>query len=1129
MAELITGAGGGGGGGKGGGGGGGGGTPTEAKDNLNSTQYAEVIDLISEGEIYGLKDGDKSIFLDNTPLQNANGTYNFQNVTVYTRTGTQNQSSIPIAADVENEKPVGVGVEKATPVVRSITDSNINAARITITFPALQVFSTSGSISGTSVQLQIAVQYNGGGYTTVIDDTVTGRSADQYQRDYLVNLTGAFPVDIRVTRVTADSNSTKLINAFNWTSYTEIIYAKLRYPNSALIGLRVDAEQFNNIPNRSYLVRGIKVQIPSNATVDSTTGRLIYSGIWNGSFGAAQWCSDPAWILWDLLTSTRYGFGDHIKAAQLDKWAFYAASQYASALVDNGFGGSEPRFSCNVNIQTQEEAYKLINDMCSVFRAMPYWSTGALTISQDSPADASYLFTLANVSEEGFSYSGGSLKGRPTVAVVSYMDLNERDMAYEVVEDQAAIAKYGVVTTEVSAFACTSRGQAYRIGKWLLYSEQYETEVVSFTASIDAGVVVRPGQVIKIADPLRAGQRRGGRIKAVTTGGGGAYATAITVDDPTGLPASGDVSIIMPDGTVVTQFATVSGSVITLSSVIVVPNVNSIWVFESAGLVTSLWRVLSVSEKDQAQYDITALAYNDSKYNFVEANYALQFRDVTNLNVKPEPPANLGGIETLYDANGKAAAKITIGWLSMNGINEYLVKWRPVNGNWTSEIIQKLDYEILNTTAGGYNIEVYSRNAAGLLSAEPAKLFFLAKGKTAPPADLTGVYANIVNPQVVALNWDPHPDLDVKLGGKIWIRHSPKTTSVAWSEATTVVPAVNGNQTNKQVPLMAGTYLLRAEDDTGNLSTGAASVVVDQQLQIQPTFVVTTATSPASNPSLTFGEDLTTPPFQGNLTNMYYDAVLDGLVLAYGTLVDDMAADASPGGALLDENGDPILDENGDPILSEGDAGDWDALTTIDGFGGASSSGEYGFASTLDLGAVYEVNLKKRLVARAFNPSNLWDAIVMVDDLATLDDVSGLPDAQLYFRYGQTTSSYSSWIPFQNNFVQGRAFQFKVAATSGGGAENIVVEELGVSVVLPQVSQTAGPLTSGAGTYTATFAKPFYGAPQVTITALDMATGDYPTITNVTRTGFQVVFKNSGGTAVSRQFHYNATGYGKEV
>jgi predicted phage tail protein len=553
MTELIAGAGGGG-GGKGGGGGAAR-TPTTERDGLDSRQYAELIDLISEGEIAGLKDGLKSIYLDNTPLQNPNGTFNFQNVTVYTREGTQNQDAIPFAGEIEDERGVGVTVRNDGPVTRTITDSQTDAVRITITVPRLEQITNEGDTVGQSFRLQIQIQYNGGGFTTVIDDTVSGRTGDPYQKAYLVNLTGAFPVDVRMVRITGDSNDLRLSNEFTWTSYTEIIYSRLAYPNSALVGIRIDAEQFNSIPQRSYLIRGIKVIIPSNATVDSTTGRLTYAGIWNGTFGAAQWCSDPAWILWDLLSSSRYGLGEHLDTAQLDKWSFFAASQYCSEIVPDGFGGYEPRFSCNVNIQTSEEAYKLINDMCSVFRAMPYWAVGSLTVSQDKPVDPSYLFTLANVTEEGFSYSGSSLKTRPNVAVVSYLDIGRfdpstgeqiqgtRDITYEVVEDAEAIAKYGAIKTELSAFACTSRGQAHRIGEWLLYSERYEGETVTFATSMDAGVIVRPGQVISIADPVKAGARRGGRISSATT-------TAITVDDATGLTAAGaELSVIMPTGT----------------------------------------------------------------------------------------------------------------------------------------------------------------------------------------------------------------------------------------------------------------------------------------------------------------------------------------------------------------------------------------------------------------------------------------------------------------------------------------------------------------------------------------------------------------------------------------------------
>ena len=801
-----------GGGGRSSKGGGGGGTPTEAKDSLNSTQYANLVDLLSEGEIQGLKDGHKSIYIDNTPLQNADNSYNFKNVTVYTRNGTQDQSYIPSASGIEDEKPVGVEVQQATPVVRSITDPNVNAARVTITAPALQEFTDKGDIKGSSFQLRIAVQYNGGGYTTVIDDTVSGRTGDAYQRDYLVTINGAFPVDIKVTRVTADSKSTKLANSFSWSSYTEITYAKLRYPNSALVGLRVDAEQFSSIPSRSYLIRGIKVAIPNNATVDSVTGRLIYSGTWSGTFGAAQWCSDPAWILWDLLTSTRYGFGDHIKAAQLDRWAFYSASQYASALVPNGFGGTEPRFSCNVNIQTAEEAYKLINDMCSVFRVMPYWNTGSLTISQDRPVDSAYLFTLANVSEEGFSYQGSSRKTRPNVAVVSYMDLSTRDMAYEVVEDQDAIARDGAVSTQISAFACTSRGQAHRLGEWLLYSEQYESEVVSFIASIDAGVLVRPGQAIAISDPVRAGTRRGGRITAATT-------TTVTVDDATGLTTGTNrqLSVILPNGTVETRFiASVTGSVVTVNSAFTTaPNANSIWIYQTDEIQTSQWRVLSVQEQDGAKYAVSAIAYNSSKYNYIEQDRPLQQRDVTNLNVLPAAPTNLVISEALYEYQGQVRAKVLASWQAVTGVNQYRVRWRKDSGNWTTTTANGPDYEVLDITPGLFEFEIYSLSPGLKVSTSKLTGSINALGKTAPPSDVSN-FNFTPDPNLgVLLTWDAIPDIDAD---QYEIRRGTN-----WGSATLITQVKATTYKLGYLDDGTYTYLVKAIDTSGVYSTNAAS------------------------------------------------------------------------------------------------------------------------------------------------------------------------------------------------------------------------------------------------------------------------------------------------------------------
>ena len=812
-------------------------TPTEAADTLNSTQYANIIDLISEGEIQGLKNGHKSIFINNTPLQNQDDSYNFNNVTVWTRTGTQLQDYIPSTDTVENEVAVGVTVLQAVPVVRTISDASVNAIRVTISIPALQRITDQGDIVGSVFRFQIQLQWAGGGYVTFVDDLIRGRTANLYQRDYLINFLQAPPVNIKVVRITDDSSeqdaqggeSAKITNAFSWASYTEITYAKLRYPNSALVGIRIDAEQFNSIPSRSYLVRGIKVRIPSNATVDSTTGRLIYAGIWGGTFGAAQWCSDPAWILWDLLTSTRYGFGQHISASQLDKWAFYSASQYCAELVPDGFGGQEPRFSCNVNIQTQEDAYKLINDMCSVFRAMPYWSAGALTTSQDRPADSAYLFTLANVAEGGFTYSSSSLKTRPNVAVVSYLDLELRDVAYEVVEDQASISKYGAITTEISAFACTSRGQAGRIGEWLLYSEQYENEVVTFTTSIDAGVVVRPGQIIEVSDPMRAGARRGGRIASATT-------TTVTVDDAAGLSAAGaTLSVILPDGTVASRgVASIVGKVINLTSALpTAPNANSVWILETASIQTSTWRVISVVEQDQAQYQITALAYNASKYAYVERGRPLTQRDVSDLNEIPDAPTTLNISETLYTYQSQVRAKVIASWPSVLGIAQYRVKWRKDNANWSIADVLTNDYEILDITPGLFEVQVFSMNAAMKLSTTAATDSINALGKTAPPANVTG-FTSVLDGNIgVTLTWNPIADLDLS---EYEIRQGS-----TWASSTFVTRVAATSYKLGQLAPGTLTYLIRAIDTSDIYSAAAASTTVTISPPSAPTVTATVA------------------------------------------------------------------------------------------------------------------------------------------------------------------------------------------------------------------------------------------------------------------------------------------------
>lgn len=1075
--------------------------PDVDKDNLNSSQYAKIIDLISEGEIEGLKDGWRSIFFDDTPLQNPDGSLNFQGFEIDTRRGTQSQGYMALGADAEREVSVGVQlVDQGESATRTITDETINSARFTISVPQLTRVEQDGDQRGAEVQLQIQVQYNGGGFNTVIDDTIKGRTTNLYQRDYQIGLSGPFPIDLRVVRISeaaettrSDRNWLQYNNDFTWSSYTEITHAKLAYPNSALVAIRIDASQFSRIPQRSYLIRGIKVRIPSNATVDQGNGRLIYSGLWDGTFGAAQWTTDPAWILWDLLTASRYGFGDHIQEDQLDKWAFFTASQYCSELVPDGFGNYEPRFSCNVNIQTQEEAFKLINDLCSVMRAMPYWSTGAVTINQDRPQDAVYQFTLANVSPEGFSYQGSSRKTRPTVCVVSYLDLQARDIAYESVEDADGIARYGVVKTDVSAFACTSRGQAHRIGEWLLYSERYESEIVSFTAPLEAGVVVRPGQVIEIADPVRAGARRGGRISSATT-------TAVTVDDATGLAigTGATLSAILPTGIAESRaVSSIVGNAITVAPAFSqAPNANSVWIYQTDTLQTSTWRVLGVGEQDGINYPITAIAYNPSKYAYIERGAALQQRDITDLRVIPSAPSNLRAVEVLYDAGGIAQAKLQISWDSVRDATQYRVRWREENGNWLDASVSSPSYEILNTKPGRYEIKIYSVAASLRASALPALLTVETQGKTAPPATPTGITILPNSDTTAILSWDRATELDVLLGGKVIIRHSTLLIDATWEESQDIVAAAAGSQTQKQVPLLEGTYLIKFEDDGKRRSAVAAAATVDL---------------PAPQPRLlvkSYREDQESPPFNGNTTNMVYSSEFDGLILDLGVLVDDLATD-----------------------------GNWDGLGLIDGVSGGLGTGEYEFGSTYDLGNTYDINLRRYLVTRSFLPNNLWDDQQdLIDTWSSIDgDDLDQVNAALYVRTTTDdpsgTPTWSDWHELVNGIVRARGLQFKAIATSLSESQNIIIDELGAELELQQRSEVSAVLTSGtaSGGYDVTYSAPFYQAPMVAISAFDMATGDYYRVTSQTRTGFTVTFYNSSATVVSRSFAFNASGYGKEV
>lgn len=1074
MKKTIRGAGG---GGKGGGGGGR--TPVEAEDSLQSKAYVKVLDLVGEGEIEGLVNGFRSIYIDGTPLQNADGTYNFNGLELDFRNGIQSQTVIPDFNTTESERAVGVEITVPNPVIRTITNSAIDAIGVRISFPQLTSQNPkNGDIEGAEVSFMIERQTDGGGYQTVVVDTVIGKSTSKYERRYRVDLPGDGPWDIRVSRLTPDSTTVALQNATFWESYTEIVDGKFTYPNSAIVGMKIDASQFSAIPTRGYDMKLLRVKVPINYNPVTRA----YSGVWDGSFYVA-WTDNPAWIFYDILTSTRYGLGSFIPEAQIDKWSLYEIAQYCDELVPNGFGGTEPRFTCNAYIQSQQDAYKVLQDLASTFRGMSYWANGALTVAQDSPSDPAFLFSEANVVDGLFTYQGSSAKTRHTVALVTWNDPEDLyRQKIEYVEDAAAIARYGVIETQVVAFGCTSRGQANRVGRWLLYTEQYQTETVAFRTGLN-GATVRPGQIIKIADRTRAGQRRAGRIVSSTT-------TSITVDSNISFnPATHVVSAMMPDGSVEErQINTANARLITVSTPFSAAPVG-VWMVSSAAIEAQLFKVISISEADDGTHDITAIAHDPSKYGFIEEGLALEPRSISSLTLVPESPAGLAITETLYEVNGEIRVKVTFSWNYVVGASTYLVTYSRDSLNpITLPVTSSNDVEILNAEPGEYFLSVTAISALNIRSV-PSTTTGRVLGRAAPPQDVEG-FSLFPLAGVAYLSWEKSTDLDVLLGGSVRIRHTPLTMGAAWRNAVDIVPALAGTATRAQVPLLPGTYMAKFVD-TSNVAS------------INEAIILTTVPTPLNlNVVETVVED---PDFAGARDGVIYVGDYDGIALDALASVDEI----------------PVVDE----VVA------WDFA------GGVRPEGVYDFDNVVDLGEVFSSRVTARILAESLDVTDSIDQREdLVDDWIDLDgDFIDTVNAELFI---QTTlddpaSIDAEWTVWKRFFVgeyRARGLRFQLRLTSEITNHNIIIKELSVTVDMPDRIINLENITSSAVSFTQiTYDGAFRETPASGITAYNLNSGDYYQITDENNEGFRITFYDSSNAIVARRFNVIAKGYGLQA
>ncbi|HGO5655644.1 phage tail protein [Klebsiella pneumoniae] len=736
-------------------------TPVEADDTVNSRAMASILDLLGEGVVGGLINGAKSIFIDGVALENEDGSFNYSGVTWDFRDGSQDQSPMPGFDFVETPKAVNTQLKTTNAVTVAIDNDDADRVRVIMKFPSLRsIDKKTGDTNGTSVQFKFQLANGNGSFYDVIatgesssDVTLTAKKTGVYYRSYEIQLPKpGRAYKVRVLRLSADSNDQYLFNDTWVDSIGEIVDTPMNYPNSVLVGLKVNSEQFgSSMPSRSYLIRGLKIRVPSNYDENTNT----YNGVWDGTFKLLS-SSNPAWILFDLLTNARYGLGKFVSESMIDLGQLYQIGRYCDEEVDDGFGGKEKRFAINTQITSRQDAYRLIQDIAGAFRGMVFWAGGMVNIMQDSPSDPVMLFTNANVKDGLFTYKGSARKDRPSVALITY---NNKQDGYkqnvEYVEDQEAMARYGERKTEAVAFGCTCRGQAHRVGLWLLYTARMESDMITFTAGLDASFLM-PGETVLIQNKYRAGKRNSGRIVSFTK-------NSITLDAPVSLKKSGSfIRIINQEGKIVERDINETGdniTKVTFKTALATadqPVANGVWTITEPDLVPMRARVVAIAQGETpGSFDITVVQNNASKYQAIDNGAALVPENTTVLDPTYSKPSNLVISEGTYlSSPGNLSVKLMLAWEGKSP--EYWVSWRRSDegnvSNWQSARATEEQYEIVNVAENGrYDFQLYSVSFGGKKS-EIITAVYQVKGTMTPPGAPTSLTA-VGDYRNVVLNW----------------------------------------------------------------------------------------------------------------------------------------------------------------------------------------------------------------------------------------------------------------------------------------------------------------------------------------------------------------------------------------
>ncbi|MDM3361825.1 host specificity protein J [Citrobacter braakii] len=721
-------------------------TPTEQPDDLQSVAKAKILVALGEGEFAGQLTG-KDIYLDGTALENADGSQNFSGVTWEFRAGTQAQKYIQGIPGTENEISVGTEVSSATAWTRTFTNTQLSAVRLRLKWPSLFKQEDDGDLVGYSVNYAIDLQTDGGAWQTVLNTSVTGKTTSGYERSHRIDLPQAGSTwTIRLRKITSDANSAKIGDTMTLQSFTEVIDAKLRYPNTALLYIEFDSSQFNgSIPQISCEPRGRVIRVPDTYDPETRT----YSGTWTGAFKWA-WTDNPAWIFYDLVVSDRFGLGHRLTAANIDKWTLYQVAQYCDQMVPDGKGGNgtEPRYTCNVYVQERNDAYTVLRDFAAIFRGMTYWGGDQIVALADMPRDVDYAYTRANVIDGRFTYSSSTTKTRYTTALVSWSDPdNAYADAMEPVFEQALVARYGFNQLEMTAIGCTRQSEANRKGRWGILTNNKD-RVVSFEVGLD-GNIPQPGYIIAVADELLSGKVMGGRISAVN-------GRVIKLDRVADAAAGDRLILNLPSGASQSRtIQAVNGESVTVTTAYSeTPQAEAVWVVESDELYAQQYRVVSVSDNDDGTFSITGAWHDPDKYARIDTGAIIDQRPVSVIPPgNQSPPDNIVISSFSVVQQNISVETMRVSWDQAQNAIAYEAQWRRNDGNWVNvPRSSTTSFDVPGIYAGRYLVRVRAINAAEISSGWGYSEEKTLTGKVGNPPKPVGFATTPIN-WGIRLNW----------------------------------------------------------------------------------------------------------------------------------------------------------------------------------------------------------------------------------------------------------------------------------------------------------------------------------------------------------------------------------------